>query len=370
MIFMLIYYQKWIDYEYVRRENLIILVGFRGRSESKDYNRERGDFSMVNVSVIVPVYNTERYLRRCLDSLVNQTLKELEIILVDDGSTDTSGLILMEYETKYQDRVKVYTKENGGQGSARNMGIQMSNGKYICFVDSDDYVDTKMYETMYRVAEQEQCDMVECNYHYLCEERKKIKKFQTRGDIRQFKNQKDMFINPQVSPCNKFYRREVLMHTAVDYPEGFIYEDTSFYIKTIPFINKEYYIDEPLYYYFLRSSSTMNANKSRKVGDIFPVLENFLSFYKKYGYYETYQCELEYFCVKILLCSSLRRIGRIRDNRLADYLYKRTFLFINENMPNYKHNPYIRGKIGLYLKLAKPWNIKYIGIVLGKIMKG
>jgi glycosyltransferase involved in cell wall biosynthesis len=325
---------------------------------------------MVKVSVIVPIYNTERYLRRCLDSLVNQTLEELEIILVDDGSTDNSAQIMREYETKYQEKVKVYTKENGGQGSARNLGIQKSSGKYICFVDSDDYVDTTMYETMYSVAEQEQCDMVECHYHYLCEERKKIKKLKTRGDIRQFKDQKDMFINPQASPCNKLFRREVLMHTEVNFPEGFIYEDTGFYIKTIPFIRKEHYIKDRYYYYFLRSSSTMNANKSRKVGDIFHVLEDILNFYKKYGFYETYREELEYFCVKVLLCSSLSRIGRIRDHSIAKELYERTFSFIHTYFPEYKQNVYFHGKIGLYLRLVNQRNSKYIGRVLGSLMKG
>jgi glycosyltransferase involved in cell wall biosynthesis len=325
---------------------------------------------MVYVSVIVPVYNTEKYLRRCLDSLVHQTLRELEVILVDDGSTDTSAKIMKEYETKYKDRVKVYTKENGGQGSARNMGLHKSKGKYIGFVDSDDYVEANMFDTMYRVAEQGPYDMVECNYRYLCEEGKGTKELRTRGNIRQFKNQRDMFINAQVSPCNKLYRREVLMHTEVDFPEGFIYEDTGFYIKTIPFIQNEHYIKDHFYYYFLRSSSTMNANKSRKVGDIFPVLEDILSYYKKYGFYKTYQKELEYFCVKILLCSSLSRIGRIKNYMIANELYEKTFSFIHDNFPEYKKNKYICGMIGIYIKLVNQWNCKYIGRILGHILKG
>lgn len=325
---------------------------------------------MINVSVIVPVYNTERYLRRCLDSLVNQTLQEIEIILVDDGSTDNSVQIMKEFEVEYLDKVVVYTKENGGQATARNIGIQKSIGKYIGFVDSDDYVDTKMFETMYRAAEANQCDMVECHYHYLCEEGKNVKEYRTRGNIRQYNNQKDMFINPQVSPCNKLYSRHVLMHTGVDFPEGYIYEDTGFYIKAIPFIKKEYYVDEYFYYYFLRSSSTMNANRSRKVGNIIPVLENILDFYKSNDMYEAYRRELEYFCVKILLCSSLCRIGRIKDYKIASELYENTFSFIKKFFPEYRQNQYLKGKIGAYLKLVNQRNSKYIGKVLGRIMKG
>ncbi len=325
---------------------------------------------MINVSVIVPVYNTGRYLKRCLDSLVNQTLKELEVILIDDGSTDDSFMLMKEYETAYPDMVKAFTKENGGQASARNLGILKSSGRYIGFVDSDDYVDVKMYETMYKAAKKGRYDMVECHYHYLCEERKRTKEYRPRGDIRQFKNRKDMFINPQVSPCNKLYRREVFMHAGVDFPEGFVYEDTAFYIKAIPFIRREHYVNERFYYYFLRSGSTMNAIQSRKVGNIFPVLSGILDFYKKNHFYETYREELEYFCVKILLCSSLSRIGRIKDYRRVRQLCDMTFSYISDNFPGYKKNRYLHGKIGIYIKLVNQSNSRYIGKILGHMRRG
>ncbi len=325
---------------------------------------------MIEVSVIVPVYNTERYLRRCLESLVRQTLKELELILVDDGSTDGSGRILQEYEEKYGDRIRVFRKENGGQASARNLGIRKSRGSYIAFVDSDDCVAPEMFETMYQAAKEEQCDLVECQYRYLCEEGSRLKEYRTRGRIRQYKDQREMFIDTQSSPCNKLYRREVLLQEGVDFPEGFIYEDTAFYIKTIPFVHKERYLDQPFYHYFLRSSSTMNGNRSRRVGDIFPVLEDILTFYQRNAFFERFQKELEYFCVKILLCSSLSRIGRVRDKKLASSLYDRTFTYIREKFPDYKHNPYLRGKIGVYIRLVSRWNSPYIGRILGRLRKG
>jgi hypothetical protein len=179
-----------------------------------------------------------------------------------------------------------------------------------------------------------------------------------------------MFLNPQVSPWNKLYRREILMHPGVDFPEGLIYEDTAFYIKTIPYIKKEKYVDEHFVNYFLRGNSTMNANKSKKVGNIFPVLENILSFYQINHFYETYREELEYFCVKILLCSSLSRIGRIPDKKIAKELYNLTFSFIKDNFPDYKHNRYFRGKIGIYCRLVNRTNCKYIGKALGHVMRG
>ena len=325
---------------------------------------------MPKVSIIVPVYNTSKYLRRCMDALVSQTLGDIEIIAVNDGSTDDSMKILCEYRDKYPDKVKIITKENGGQATARNRGIHESTGDYIGFADSDDYVDTTMFEKMYNLAKSTGSDMVECHYHYIQETDAGMKELATRGNIRDYGSQKNMFIDPQVSPWNKMYRREVLLKEDVDFPEGLIYEDTSFYIKTIPYIIKSAYLDEHLVYYFLRGNSTMNANKSRKVADIFAVLEDILAFYKKHGFYEEYRTELEYFCVKIMLCSSLSRIGRVTDKVLEKELLDRTFEFVCSNFPEYKSNPYFKGKIGIYIRLVNRGNSRLIGRVLGRIMKG
>lgn len=325
---------------------------------------------MKKVSVIVPVYNTRQYLNRCMEALVNQTLEDIEIIAVNDGSTDDSLKILKNYEKEYPDKVKVINKQNGGQATARNMGIRQCTGEYIGFADSDDYVDRTMYEKMYNMARQKDADMVECHYHYIQEIGDKQMELATRGNIREYKNQKDMFIDPQVSPWNKLYKRDVLLKPGMEFPEGLIYEDTAFYIKTISQVSKSSYLDEHLVYYFLRGNSTMNANKSKKVADIFLVIEDILRYYKDNMLYDQYADELEYFCVKILLCSSLSRIGRVADQQLEKELLDRTFAMIREFFPDYKKNPYFKGKIGLYIKLMNRVISKPIGRLLGKVMKG
>ncbi len=324
---------------------------------------------MPKVSIIMPVYNTGKYLRRCLTALVNQTLEDIEIVAVNDGSTDNSLQILQEYAEQY-DIIRVLTKENGGQATARNLGIRECRGEYIGFADSDDYVDTTMFEKMYSLAKEKDCDLVECYFHYLQETDGEPLVLPPRGRVREYQNQQDMLIDPQVSPWNKLYRREVLLQPDMNFPEGLIYEDTAFYIKTIPHVKKAAYLDEQLVYYFLRGNSTMNANKSKKVGNIFPVLENILSFYNKYGFYEAYKNELEYFCVKIVLCSSLSRIGRVTDKQLEAELLDESFAFIKKYFPQYKQNPYFSGKIGLYIKNVNRWNSKYLGRILGRVMKG
>ena len=103
---------------------------------------------MYKISVIVPVYNTEKYIKKCLDSLVNQTMKNIEIIVVNDGSNDHSEEIIKDYENKYPEMVKYYKKENGGLPSARNYGLEKAKGEYIAFVDSDDYIDKELFSKL------------------------------------------------------------------------------------------------------------------------------------------------------------------------------------------------------------------------------
>lgn len=114
------------------------------------------------VSVIIPVYNIEKYLPQCLDSVCNQTLQEIQILLIDDGSTDGSAAICQEYKDRYPETVEYYYKENGGSASARNMGLDHAVGEYIGFIDSDDWIEPDMYERMYQTAIEQNVDMVFC----------------------------------------------------------------------------------------------------------------------------------------------------------------------------------------------------------------
>ena len=331
------------------------------------------------VSVIVPVYNTENYLRRSLDALVGQTIDHslFEIVIVNDGSTDSSPDIINEYKEKYPDIIKAFSKENGGQATARNLGIEMARGEYIGFADSDDYVDVTMFEKMYMAAVVNNADLVECHYHSMLELDKydkngfpKYKEIGTNGHISNHENVRELFLNPQVSPWNKLYKREVLIDGAVRFPEGMIYEDTSFYVKTLPFIKKHVYVDEKLVYYCIRKNSTMTGNAGSRVADIFKVLDDILVFYRKKGLYEEYKKELEYFCVKIAFCSNLSRVGRVENGIMRRELYDKTFSFIQKSFPFYKRNDYFNGKIGFYVKSVNRANCGAYAKILSKVMVG
>lgn len=123
----------------------------------------------MKLSIIVPVYNVEPYLRRCVDSILNQTFSDFELILVDDGSPDSCGAICDDYAARDR-RIKVIHKANGGVSYARNEGLDIAQGEYIGFVDSDDYIHPKMYEILVGVIEREQVDLVQCGYQRVCPE--------------------------------------------------------------------------------------------------------------------------------------------------------------------------------------------------------
>lgn len=295
---------------------------------------------MIKVSIIVPVYNSEVYLVKTMDSLVSQTLKEIEIVIINDGSTDRSLEIIAGYRDQNPERIRIFNKENGGQASARNLGIQMSRGKYIGFLDSDDYAEPSMFEKLYNEAIRSDADVTECGYHYIQWLNNQPIELTPYCVTRHYANQKDMFIDPLVSPWNKLYKGRLLKDSGVDFPEGCIYEDTAFYIKGIPYMKSQAYIDEKLIHHYFWEASTMNANRNKKVGDIFIVLDDIISYYQEEGYDQIYYEELEYFCVKILLNSSLGRIFQIKDRSLRHKLIDETLKMIKNNFPDYRKNKY------------------------------
>ena len=162
----------------------------------------------MKVSVIVPVYNVEEYIDKCLDSLVHQTLTDLEIIVVNDGSPDNSEKIIKKYEKKYKN-IKYLVKENGGLSDARNFGLKYAKGEYIAFLDSDDYVSEEMYQMMYIKAKSEDFDMVVCDINYLYPDRTLRVDSGIKDDTTDIKK---TYLTIQPAAWNKLFRRDLFDH--------------------------------------------------------------------------------------------------------------------------------------------------------------
>ena len=263
---------------------------------------------MPKVSVIVPFYNVEGYIEKCLDTLVNQTLEDIEIILVNDGSKDNSILIAKKFLENYPKKIVYLEKENGGLSDARNFGIPYAKGEYIAFLDSDDYVEKNMYEEMYALAKKENSDMVQCNFYweYIDKNKKKI------GDMQKYSNKKELITKGRVEAWNKLIKREILENEEIRFPKGLRYEDVEFTYKLAPYLEKVSFIDKPFIHYIQRQNSISNSQNER-TAEIFDILDNVIKYYKEKNIYEEYKNELEYIYVKTVFCRSLLRMTKIEN---------------------------------------------------------
>lgn len=307
---------------------------------------------MPKVSVIVPVYNVEKYIEKCLDSLINQTLEDIEFIVVNDGSTDNSKELIMKYAEKCN-KIKYYEKKNGGLSDARNYGMKFATGDYIAFLDSDDFVENTIYEKMYKKAIEEEADYVECDFYWAYPNKDAYLLKKDEG-VR-YTNKKDMFIYARVVAWNKLIKREIIKE---QFPKGLNYEDVEFFYKLLPSINKFAFVEEPLIYYIQRSNSIVNK-QNYKTGMIFNVLANVIDYYKKNELYDEFKEEIEYTYVRILTCSSLKRISKVSDSVARKKLIYETQQNIKTNFPNWKKNKYLKIVSGknLFIKYI-PYKLK------------
>ncbi len=313
---------------------------------------------MKQVSIIIPFYNTGNLLRRCLESIASQTAgtENIEVIIVDDGSNDggASANIAEEYVRKYPNSFKLLTKENGGQGSARNMAFSYATGEYITCIDSDDSVRADWVEKMYGEAKKRGADFVGCGYKAVRLEGDNYEKeiVVRELDMRPIcTNNREMFIDANVLIYTTLIKREVLEKSGARYPEGVVYEDMAFFIELLPWINKPVYIEEALNIRTLHSGSTMTTITPERVAHVFPVFDTIINFYRDKGIYDEYKNEVEYFMGKVLLCSSLNRVSFLKKNSDRRELVKRTKAYLEKNIPEFRKNPFIKsGTKGFYLK--------------------
>lgn len=283
----------------------------------------------MKVSVIVPVYNVEQYLDKCLNSLVNQTIKDIEIIIVNDGTKDNSETIIKRY-MKDNKNIKYYKKKNGGLSSARNYGLKHASGKYIAFVDSDDYVRSDMFEKMYNKCKKEKLDIVVCDTINVYEDGTTSYRHSNLNYCDEVVSK--YLIAPPMAPI-RFISSKLINH--LTFREGTLYEDLDLMPSLALYTSKIGFIEEGLYYYLQRNNSIMNQkNDNPKLQDIFSVLENN---YKLL--YEKYPKEVEFLYIAHLLRSASIRF--IKLDNYKEYLDK-VLDVMNSKFPNWRKNIYYK----------------------------
>lgn len=223
------------------------------------------------VSVVVPVYNTEKYLRECLDCLINQTLKDLEFIIINDGSVDTSSAIIEEY-TKKDNRIKQINQKNQGLSSTRNNGINIAVGEYICFVDSDDYIQKDFIENLYNAAIKYNADIAVGGIEkiYPNNKSKKLKSFKNiklYNDT--FEKLKILEIPKYNYVWDKIYKKDFLKKFNLTFPIQKVYEDINFTIEAVYFSNNIVVVPNSQYFYRVNHSSIVFNRSQKNVNDFY-----------------------------------------------------------------------------------------------------
>ena len=289
---------------------------------------------MIKLSIIVPVYNVEKYIERCLDSLLKQDLDNYEIIVVNDGSTDNSQDIIDKYQKKYG-IIKSLKKANGGLSDARNYGLKHAKGKYVLFVDSDDYVKENMLKEIYDTIDDNKADIMVLDYTIAKEDNFIYKKV--------LNNKKTGFITCNeyffgaVSAWNKVYKRSFLVKNKFSFPKGIIYEDLAVVLTLAKYNPKIYYLNKSFVYYFYSDVSiTRGLVYKKSYEDIFKSVKILYDNLNNQGFDK----ELENIIVDHLLYMAGLNFYKFEKYDQIDKIAS----FIKKHYPKWQKNKYIKDK--------------------------
>lgn len=301
---------------------------------------------MPEISIIVPVYNVENYLVRCIESILAQTFKEFELILVNDGSPDNCGKICDEYAQK-DSRIRVIHKSNGGLSDARNSGIEISTGKYIGFVDSDDYIEPDMYEVLYNDIKKCNADIACCAY-YICFKNERIGSPTSKG-LKILSVEEAINMLPQISPgaWNKLYKKEIFEE--IRYPVGKLNEDVFILMDLLERANKITFNPSAKYYYLQRQNSITKKGFNSKKWDCIDAWKKNLIYVKNKYPKQIKVIEYKYFGAYIYILDQLI----VSENYRSIAEYEKVNKFIKNNILNIILNSYIpiKRKISLIIYL-------------------
>ncbi|WP_407535779.1 glycosyltransferase family 2 protein [Cetobacterium somerae] len=300
------------------------------------------------LSVIIPAYNVEKYIERCINSVLNQYLKNIEIIVINDGLKDKTSDICLKISENNKNIIYKKVK-NGGCSAARNLGVSMAKGKYIAFLDSDDWVDSDMYINMIEEAEKNQADIVICGFKKLDENKNLLSTVKIPK-----RNNKNEYIDCTTewfaSPCNKIYKRDLLEKNNIRFLLN-IYTGEDMFFNFISFFYSKNIIslDEPYYNYFMNQNSVSNNYKNRT--DIYIVIRELISFYKRNGVYKENINKIRE-CFKYHgIMYPFDVLQKLSENKVENW--KRFYIKIKEEINRLKEIETIDIKIYYYYRIFR-----------------
>lgn len=305
----------------------------------------------MKLSIIVPVHNmaADGRLEYCLNSLINQTISDYEIIAVDDASTDESLHVLRQYEKQYPDLVKVQAlEENLRQGGAKNVGLDMCSGEYIGFVDSDDWVMPDMYERLVSKAMETDSDMVACNLTHVYEHTMQVGENipsmdeDMNGELTEDKLKRLIFHSGALV-C-RIYRREMFMEPKLRFPEHMFYEDNAIGTELLFRAKKVAYINEAMYFYLQNPDSTVHTISEAKCNDRMEAMRIMVKMAKEGNYLEPYSEELEYKFINLFYQNTLFSYMRGKQKKKLSFI-RNMGKEMKQYFPNFQNNKYYLQKV-------------------------
>ena len=312
---------------------------------------------MPKASVIVPVYKVEEYLEKCVQSILAQTERDFELILVDDGSPDRCGA-LCDSLAQTDPRIRVIHQENQGLGGARNTGIREARGDWLLLVDSDDWIEPKILEKAMEAGLREEADLVMFAFRTVDEQGRELGVF--REDMPKergigLQEHKEALLT---APCawNKLYRRSFFQGTGLAYPPRVWYEDLRTTPKLMAKAGRMVFLDEVGYNYLQRQGSIMNSANLERNREILDAFDDLLPWFRKEGLFEAYRRELEYLAVFHVYLTAGVRVA-LADRKSP--LLRELAAYVEERFPGWRQNPYLPklgGKRRLLVSLLeKKW---------------
>jgi len=288
-----------------------------------------------DISIVVPAYNAEKYIGKCLDSLINQTKKELEFIIVNDGSKDNTEEIVKSYNDK---RIKYYKNKNQGIGKTRNFGIEKSNSKYIMFLDSDDYLELTACEELYNKVEQDNLDLVICDFYKEYDDGRIEKIINPSFENSSLKDNPNI-ITEFLCPWAKIYRRDLLIKNNIRFVEDLKYEDAPFVIEALDKANKIGKIDKCLNYYLIHGNSETTV-RDKRCFDILKIVDIIRTYTKDKPYLKD---KIDRLTVRILTNYTIQQ--RVQTNKKTGQEFiDEAFKYLVKEVPDYKDNKYYENR--------------------------
>ena len=290
---------------------------------------------MSDISIIVPAYNAEKYIGKCLDSLIHQTKKELEFIIINDGSTDQTEDIVKSYKDK---RIQYFKNKNQGIGKTRNFGIEKAKSKYIMFLDSDDYLEKTACERMFQKIETNHLDVVICDF-YKEYDNGTIEEIRTpHFDNSSLEDNPDI-ITEYLCPWAKIYTRKLIMDHKIRFPENLKYEDAPFVIEALAKAKEIGKVDECLNYYLIHGNSETTV-RDRRCFDILKIIDRIRTITKDK---EKLKDKIDHLTVRIITNYTIQQRVQ-KDKKVGMEFIDEAFAYLQKEVPDYKKNHYYVGR--------------------------